>query len=122
MYFAPVDVTSAHAVHRPSNAPCARLGNTCLCGTNAGVCHYASTEPGRAHRIQWLDMRLLWYTRAFKFCFWILGMQLWFQLTQALRLTVHDYQDLIDKGWRRSGAFLYRPDNMRTCCPQHTIR
>ncbi|KAE8224743.1 hypothetical protein CF319_g2402 [Tilletia indica] len=32
------------------------------------------------------------------------------------------YQYLIDAGWRRSGEVLYKPDNSRTCCPQHTIR
>lgn len=28
----------------------------------------------------------------------------------------------MDRGWRRSGSFLYKPDNARTCCPLHTIR
>ncbi|CAD7062111.1 unnamed protein product [Tilletia caries] len=32
------------------------------------------------------------------------------------------YQALIDAGWRRSGEVLYKPDNSRTCCPQHPIR
>ncbi|KAL9938609.1 hypothetical protein V8E36_002328 [Tilletia maclaganii] len=32
------------------------------------------------------------------------------------------YQHLIDAGWRRSGDVLYKPDNSRTCCPQHPIR
>jgi hypothetical protein len=26
----------------------------------------------------------------------------------AYRMTVYDYQDLIDQGWRRSGKYLYR--------------
>lgn len=29
---------------------------------------------------------------------------------------------LIDRGWRRSGKWLYQPQNSVTCCPQHTIR
>ncbi len=29
---------------------------------------------------------------------------------------------LIDRGWRRSGRWLYQPQNSVTCCPQHTIR
>ncbi len=33
-----------------------------------------------------------------------------------------DYQDLIDRGWRRSGKYLYKPVMHRTCCPQYTIR
>lgn len=40
----------------------------------------------------------------------------------AHSLTVDDYQDLLDRGWRRSGCFLYRPDMEKTCCPSYTIR
>ncbi|KAK4277847.1 hypothetical protein QN277_015780 [Acacia crassicarpa] len=40
----------------------------------------------------------------------------------AQSLTVHDYQDLLDRGWRRSGCFLYKPEMERTCCPSFTIR
>ncbi|KAI8609038.1 arginine-tRNA-protein transferase [Chytriomyces sp. MP71] len=32
------------------------------------------------------------------------------------------YQRLIDRGWRRSGHYCYKPDNARTCCPAYTIR
>jgi len=38
------------------------------------------------------------------------------------RLTVQDYQALIDRGWRRAGRYCYKPDNMKTCCPLYTIR
>ncbi|GAA5982247.1 hypothetical protein JCM11641_006238 [Rhodosporidiobolus odoratus] len=31
------------------------------------------------------------------------------------------YGALLDKGWRRSGSYLYKPDMGRTCCPQYTI-
>ncbi|CAN9499995.1 unnamed protein product [Ophioblennius macclurei] len=37
-------------------------------------------------------------------------------------MTVQDYQDLIDRGWRRSGKYVYKPIMKRTCCPQYTIR
>ncbi|MGH0121692.1 UNVERIFIED_CONTAM: hypothetical protein FKN15_076288 [Acipenser sinensis] len=37
-------------------------------------------------------------------------------------LTVQDYQDLIDRGWRRSGKYIYKPIMNQTCCPQYTIR
>ena len=37
-------------------------------------------------------------------------------------LTCEDYQDLIDRGWRRSGKFCYKPVMDKTCCPQYTIR
>nr|XP_020460194.1 arginyl-tRNA--protein transferase 1 isoform X4 [Monopterus albus] len=37
-------------------------------------------------------------------------------------MTVQDYQDLIDRGWRRSGKYVYKPIMNRTCCPQYTIR
>ncbi|XP_040608978.1 arginyl-tRNA--protein transferase 1 isoform X6 [Mesocricetus auratus] len=40
----------------------------------------------------------------------------------AHSLTVQDYQDLIDRGWRRSGKYIYKPVMNRTCCPQYTIR
>ncbi|XP_066139751.1 arginyl-tRNA--protein transferase 1 isoform X1 [Euwallacea fornicatus] len=37
-------------------------------------------------------------------------------------LTVQDYKDLIDRGWRRSGKYCYKPIMNKTCCPQYTIR
>ncbi|XP_035519316.1 arginyl-tRNA--protein transferase 1 isoform X1 [Morone saxatilis] len=37
-------------------------------------------------------------------------------------MTVQDYQDLIDRGWRRSGKYVYKPIMNKTCCPQYTIR
>merc|ERR1712130_1025005 len=37
-------------------------------------------------------------------------------------MTPEDYQRLIDRGWRRSGKYCYKPDMRRTCCPQYTIR
>ncbi|TRZ02385.1 hypothetical protein DNTS_021095 [Danionella cerebrum] len=40
----------------------------------------------------------------------------------AHTMTVQDYQDLIDRGWRRSGKYVYKPMMNKTCCPQYTIR
>ncbi|KAF5400057.1 Arginyl-tRNA--protein transferase 1 [Paragonimus heterotremus] len=40
----------------------------------------------------------------------------------AKRLTVTDYQYMIDRGWRRSGTYCYKPLNEVTCCPCYTIR
>lgn len=40
----------------------------------------------------------------------------------AHSLTVDDYEALLDRGWRRSGCFLYKPEMDRTCCPSYTIR
>lgn len=40
----------------------------------------------------------------------------------ARSLTVDDYQALLDRGWRRSGCFLYKPEMEKTCCPSYTIR
>ncbi|KAM9808454.1 arginyl-tRNA--protein transferase 1 isoform X2 [Syngnathus typhle] len=37
-------------------------------------------------------------------------------------MTVQDYQDLIDRGWRRSGKYVYKPIMNKTCCPQYPIR
>ncbi|ORZ15853.1 arginine-tRNA-protein transferase [Absidia repens] len=40
----------------------------------------------------------------------------------AHALSCTDYQALIDRGWRRSGKYVYKPDLRRSCCPQYTIR
>ncbi|XP_053983183.1 arginyl-tRNA--protein transferase 1 isoform X1 [Hylaeus volcanicus] len=40
----------------------------------------------------------------------------------AETLTVQDYQALIDRGWRRSGHYCYKPHMDQTCCPAYTIR
>jgi len=40
----------------------------------------------------------------------------------AVSLSVSEYQDLIDRGWRRSGTWVYKPTNHKACCPQYTIR
>jgi hypothetical protein len=40
----------------------------------------------------------------------------------ARRLNVVDYQSLLDRGWRRSGNFLYTTNNRETCCPAYAVR
>ncbi|GAA5837085.1 hypothetical protein JCM9279_005581 [Rhodotorula babjevae] len=40
----------------------------------------------------------------------------------AHTLSANSYKHLLDRGWRRSGAYLYKPDLARTCCPQYTIQ
>lgn len=37
-------------------------------------------------------------------------------------MTVSQYQYLVDRGWRRSGKYLYKPDISESCCSQYTIR
>ena len=37
--------------------------------------------------------------------------------TSALR-----YNELINRGWRRSGMYMYKPALDKTCCPQYTIK
>nr|POE96426.1 arginyl-trna--protein transferase 1 [Quercus suber] len=37
-------------------------------------------------------------------------------------LSPEHYQELMDRGWRRSGTLLYLPDVLRSCCPHYTIR
>ncbi|KAI0774383.1 arginine-tRNA-protein transferase [Fomes fomentarius] len=39
-----------------------------------------------------------------------------------LRLSCRIYQEMIDRGWRRSGTYCYKPDLRRSCCPQYTIK
>ncbi|CAG8434434.1 1986_t:CDS:10 [Ambispora gerdemannii] len=41
---------------------------------------------------------------------------------QADKMTCRDYQDFIDRGWRRSGHYTYKPNLRDSCCPQYTIR
>ncbi|KAG0722249.1 Arginyl-tRNA--protein transferase 1 [Chionoecetes opilio] len=40
----------------------------------------------------------------------------------AHRMAVGDYQTLIDRGWRRSGKYCYKPTMDKTCCPMFTIK
>lgn len=40
----------------------------------------------------------------------------------ALSLSVHVYQALIDRGWRRSGTYIYKPNLRTSCCKLYTIR
>lgn len=40
----------------------------------------------------------------------------------ALQLSNTHYQELIDRGWRRSGQYLYKPDLKLSCCAPYTIR
>lgn len=37
-------------------------------------------------------------------------------------LTISEYESLMKDGWRRSGSFMYKPDLLRSCCRQYTIR
>ena len=41
---------------------------------------------------------------------------------KAISISPQFYQKLLDRGWRRSGTLLYRPDQRRSCCPHYTIR
>lgn len=40
----------------------------------------------------------------------------------ALRHVIQVYQKMIDRGWRRSGTYCYKPDLRHSCCPQYTIK
>lgn len=40
----------------------------------------------------------------------------------AHQMTCQDYKDLIDRGWRRSGKYCYKPVMDCTCCPLYTIK
>nr|CAG4641695.1 EOG090X06AF [Eurycercus lamellatus] len=40
----------------------------------------------------------------------------------AHTMNVQDYENLIDRGWRRSGQYCYKPMMNVTCCPMYTIR
>lgn len=36
--------------------------------------------------------------------------------------SVNDYQNLIDRGWRRSGSYGYKPLLQNACCWMYTIK
>lgn len=38
------------------------------------------------------------------------------------RLSAAVMESLINCGWARSGMWLYRPTNSRTCCPNYAVR
>lgn len=40
----------------------------------------------------------------------------------VLGITPKDYKGLIDRGWRRSGHIVYKPDVAGSCCQEYTIR
>lgn len=73
-------------------------------------CGYCKSESGSTTYGRYTQQRLSFFVKAM-----ILGMS-------ALNMTVVDYQDLIDRGWRRSGKYCYKPVMHETCCPQYTIR
>ncbi|KAK0468337.1 arginine-tRNA-protein transferase [Desarmillaria tabescens] len=40
----------------------------------------------------------------------------------AIQLSCSVYQGMIDRGWRRSGTYCYKPDMRNSCCPQYPIK
>src|ERR1700712_2015631 len=53
------------------------------------------------------------------FRFYVLGFSYYASTTL---LQPEFYQSLLNRGWRRSGTLLYKPDQRASCCPQYTIR
>ncbi|KAI9474596.1 Arginyl-tRNA--protein transferase 1 [Coemansia sp. RSA 990] len=41
---------------------------------------------------------------------------------EAARLLCSDYEQMINRGWRRSGSFLYLTDHSTSCCSYYPIR
>lgn len=41
---------------------------------------------------------------------------------EAIKLSCRVYQGMIDRGWRRSGQYCYKPNLQASCCPQYTIK
>ncbi|EDN10132.1 conserved hypothetical protein [Histoplasma mississippiense (nom. inval.)] len=37
-------------------------------------------------------------------------------------MRVEEYQEMLDRGWRRSGSLYYKQNLKRSCCPHYTIR
>ncbi|KAJ7228778.1 arginine-tRNA-protein transferase [Mycena pura] len=40
----------------------------------------------------------------------------------AHQLSCQVYQKMVDRGWRRSGIWCYKPDLRHSCCPHYTIK
>ncbi|KAJ7507668.1 arginine-tRNA-protein transferase [Mycena galericulata] len=40
----------------------------------------------------------------------------------AQQISCEIYQKMIDRGWRRSGTWCYKPDLKNSCCPSYTIK
>ncbi|KAG5356923.1 Arginyl-tRNA--protein transferase 1 [Yarrowia sp. C11] len=40
----------------------------------------------------------------------------------SVQMSAAQYQALIDRGFRRSGTYIYKPDLANSCCSQYTIR
>ena len=40
---------------------------------------------------------------------------------RSSRMRCVDYQDLVFRGWRRSGKIFYNPINSKSCCPNYTM-
>lgn len=38
------------------------------------------------------------------------------------KMTCATYQELVDRGFQRSGKYVYKPEMKATCCPQYVIR
>ncbi|EJD48548.1 hypothetical protein AURDEDRAFT_112971 [Auricularia subglabra TFB-10046 SS5] len=68
-------------------------------GPNQGTCGYCS-PPGERSREKTSHTLGLWPSQ----------------------LSCAAYQKLIDRGWRRSGEYLYKPVMRASCCPQYTIK
>lgn len=55
--------------------------------------------------------------------FYLLFLRLGFSYyVSAVSLSHQFYQSLLDRGWRRSGTLLYKPNQQASCCPHYTIR
>ncbi|PKY01654.1 arginine-tRNA-protein transferase [Aspergillus campestris IBT 28561] len=42
--------------------------------------------------------------------------------TSSVSVRPAHYEELVDRGWRRSGTLYYKPNLQRSCCPHYTMR
>lgn len=40
----------------------------------------------------------------------------------SVQIQCEDYQRLINRNWRRSGHYIYKPNSIKTCCSMYTIK
>lgn len=78
-----------------------------------GYCHHGKPQPQAFPTTSWCDF---YSSRTDKTP---PSISLGFQ---AENMTVEQYDQLINKGFRRSGSFVYKPDLLRGCCKMFTIR
>ncbi|KAF4634986.1 hypothetical protein G7Y89_g3115 [Cudoniella acicularis] len=90
---------------------------------SCGYCHNkaGSQSPKRKSHAPKHDLKNSLFSPPRTQCL-LFGLSGFSYYASTTSLTPAFYQSLLDRGWRRSGSLLYKPDQQASCCPQYTIR